>query len=560
MASVEHGVHSISNRYVDDYVALDPLTATFEGITGHDDEMPDLSPDGQQARAELYARVLRAMTDAEPADDAERTAKAVFLERIGLEVEVLDAGLRHGQLNVMESAPQTIRMVFDLMPTATAEDWRVIATRLAKVPAAMAGYRESLRYSASRGITSAIRQVERTAEQCELWSGGDGAAPFFDTLVAGAQHIPDAPHAELAEGARLAGQAYADLATFLRTELAPVAPAEDAVGPEVYSLWSRLYLGAAIDLTEAYQWGWAEFVRIEAEMKEVCGRIKAGSTLAEAAAELDADPRYRVSGKDALVDWMQRLSDQALADLRDVHFEIPDELMRLDCKIAPPGGPLGAYYTGPADDFSRSGAMWWAVEPDRDDFLTWRETSTVYHEGVPGHHLQIATAVHGAASLNRFQRFLTWVPAHGEGWALYAERLMREFGYLEDDGDLLGMLDAHLFRAARVIVDIGMHLKLEIPPGSGFHEGERWTPELGLEFMSTRTITDHAHVRSEIDRYLGWPGQAPAYKLGERMWLSARDEVRARHGDSFDLKDFHMRALRMGAMGLDTLRERLTAL
>jgi uncharacterized protein (DUF885 family) len=294
-------------------------------------------------------------------------------------------------------------------------------------------------------------------------------------------------------------------------------------------------------------------------MKDVSGRIKAGASLAEAAAELDANPRYRLSGQDALVDWMQHLSDRALAALRDVHFEIPDDLMRLDCKIAPPGGPLGAYYTGPSDDFSRPGQMWWAVEPDRDDFLTWRETSTVYHEGVPGHHLQIATAVNQAASLNRFQRLLTWVPAHGEGWALYAERLMREFGYLDDDGDLLGMLDAHLFRAARVIVDIGMHLKLEIPDGSGFHEGERWTPELGLEFMSTRTITDHAHVVSEIDRYLGWPGQAPAYKLGERMWLSARDEVRARHGDSFDLKDFHMRALRMGPMGLDTLRERLAA-
>src|SRR5262249_3471801 len=108
--------------------------------------------------------------------------------------------------------------------------------------------------------------------------------------------------------------------------------------------------------------------------------------------------------------------------------------------------------------------------------------------------------------------------------------------------------------------DIGMHLKLEIPGGTGFHEGERWTPELALAFMNTRTITDHAHVRSEIDRYLGWPGQAPAYKLGERMWLSARGEGRARRGESFDLKDFHMRALHMGPMGLDTLRERLATI
>jgi uncharacterized protein (DUF885 family) len=190
---------------------------------------------------------------------------------------------------------------------------------------------------------------------------------------------------------------------------------------------------------------------------------------------------------------------------------------------------------------------------NRTEFSTWREVSTVYHEGVPGHHLQIATGVHEADTLNAYQRLLGWVSGHGEGWALYAERLMQDLGYLTDDGDLMGMLDAHLFRAARVIIDIGMHLELEIPAGSGFHDGERWTPELGLEFMLTRTITDAEHVHDEIDRYLGWPGQAPAYKLGERLWLQLRDEARRREGESFDLKDFHMRALRLGSMGLDNL-------
>jgi uncharacterized protein (DUF885 family) len=111
-----------------------------------------------------------------------------------------------------------------------------------------------------------------------------------------------------------------------------------------------------------------------------------------------------------------------------------------------------------------------------------------------------------------------------------------------------------------VIIDIGMHLKLEIPRGTGFHEGSRWTPELGLEFMLTRTVTEETLVHDEVDRYLGWPGQAPAYKLGERLWLSARDDARARAGSSFDLREFHMRALRMGQMGLDTLHERLAAL
>ena len=332
------------------------------------------------------------------------------------------------------------------------------------------------------------------------------------------------------------------------------------MGEEIYRLWSRHFTGADLDLTEAYQWAWDEFSRIETEMKQVAGRVRPGGTIAEAAAALDADPRYLLHGTEALREWMQRLSDQALADLRDVHFSIPEPLMALECRIAPPGGGVGAYYTSPNDDFSRPGQMWWSVPADRTEFSTWRETTTVYHEGVPGHHMQIGTAVYKSDTLNRYQRLLCFISGHGEGWALYAERLMRELGYLSDDGNLMGMLDGHLFRAARVLVDIGMHLELEIPAGTGFHEGERWTPRLGLEFMLSRTITDPAHVRDEIDRYLGWPGQAPAYKLGERLWLAVRDEAKQRRGAAFDLKTFHRQVLELGPMGLDMLRSEITRL
>jgi uncharacterized protein (DUF885 family) len=562
MVSGDGAVSRISDRYVDQYAALEPTTATFHGIIGHDDQLPDLSPDGHHARAELARTAVREMAAAQPVDEADRCAKAVFAERIGLEVELHDAGLPAGSLNVIQSPVQDIRMVFDLMPTGSAHDWSVIAARLAKVPAALAGYRSSLLYSADRGVVSAVRQVARTAEQCDQWSGVRGGSSFFGTLVRvadGVAGVDGALRSDLEAAARAASHAYADLATFLRQDLAPKAPAEDAVGEQAYRLWSRLYLGAAIDLHEAYEWGWAEFIRIEAEMKRVAARINAGAGPADAAAELDGDPRYRVSGQRGFEAWMQDLSDRALADLRDVHFEIPDELMRLECRIAPPGGGIGAYYTGPSDDLARPGRMWWSVPADREEFSTWREVTTVYHEGVPGHHLQVGTAVCESTRLNRFQRLLAWVPGYGEGWALYAERLMREFGYLDDEGNLLGMLDAHLFRAARVIIDIGMHLKLAIPAGTGFHEGQRWTPELGSQFVRTRTITDPAHIRDEIDRYLGWPGQAPAYKLGERLWLAARDDARSREGAAFDLKRFHMRALRLGPMGLDTLREWLAA-
>ncbi|UVS77886.1 DUF885 domain-containing protein [Actinokineospora sp. UTMC 2448] len=555
MASPHDGVHKISDSYVDDLAALDPILATYEGIVGYDDRMPDLSPDGVAARAELARRALAAMAAAEPADKSEADAKAVFTERVGVVADLYDAGELTAPLNVIASAPQDIRQVFDLMATETADDWAVIAKRLAGVPDALAGYRAALLAAADAGQAPALRQVVKTAEQCRVAADG-----HFTGLVAGASVTSDALRADLDAAAGKAAAAYGELAEFLTGELAARAPREDAVGERRYQLWSRNFLGARIDLHEAYEWGWAEFSRVEAEIKQVAERIAPGAGIAGAAAALDADPRYRIAGKQAFQDWMQGLSDQALADLRGVHFDIPDRLMALECLIAPPGGVVGAYYTGPTEDFSRPGRMWWSVPDGKTDYSTWREVTTVYHEGAPGHHLQIATAVFQGDSLNRFQRSMAWVSGHGEGWALYAERLMREFGYLDDDGNLLGMLDAHLFRAARVVIDLGVHLGLEIPRGTGFHEGERWNAELALEFLRTRTITDPDCIADEVDRYLGWAGQAPAYKLGERLWLAARDEVKARKGSAFDLKEFHQRALEMGGMGLDTLRERLALL
>jgi uncharacterized protein (DUF885 family) len=559
-ASARPGVHQICDRFVDDYAAANPIAATMWGIAGHDERLTDYSPEGHAARASLAKNALRELEKTEPADESERLAKAVFTERVGLDVEIHEAGLDLGELNVLASPPQHLRMAFDLMPTGTADEWAAIAARMAGMPTALEELRASLLASAEAGRVAALRQIAKVAEQAEQWAGLSGGEGYFRTLAASATDVPESLRGDLEHFAHEAQEAYAELAGFLRAELAPQAPTKDAVGEEEYRLWSRMFVGAELDLREAYEWGWAEFARLETEMREVADRIKPGATFGEVAAALDEDERYQVRGRQALEAWMQELSDSALNSLRGKHFDIPDPIMALECKIAPPGGGVGAYYTGPNEDFSRPGRMWWSVPEGREVFPTWREVSIVYHEGVPGHHLQIATAALQSESLNKFQRLLSFTSGHGEGWALYAERLMQDLGFLSDDGNLFGMLDSQLFRAARVVVDLGMHLELEIPRGSGFHEGERWTPDLGLEFMLSRTVTDPDQVRDEIDRYLGWPGQAPSYKLGERLWLAAREDARRRQGDAFDIKDFHTRALRLGGMGLDTLRAQLADL
>ena len=273
-------------------------------------------------------------------------------------------------------------------------------------------------------------------------------------------------------------------------------------------------------------------------------------------AALDADPSRKLVGTAALKSWMQETSDAAITALNGTHFDVPEPVLDLECMIAPTQSG-GIYYTPPSDDWSRPGRMWWAVPAGVTEFNTWREKTTVYHEGVPGHHLQCGQAVFARDTLNSWRRLACWVSGHGEGWALYAERLMADLGYMDDPGDRLGMLDAQRLRAARVVFDIGVHLGLKAPEEWG---GGTWTAEKGWPFLLANVNMPEQFVRFEFNRYLGWPGQAPSYKVGQRLWEQTRDAAKAAvpAGQEFDAKAFHARALNLGSVGLDTLREALS--
>ncbi|WP_018254749.1 DUF885 domain-containing protein [Salinispora mooreana] len=550
-------IDDIANRYVAEWAALSPTGATYVGITGHDDRLDDLSPDGYAARADLNRRVLADLDGVQPQSLPEQTAKEAMQERLSLELTRHAAGEVGRGVNVITSGLHELRSVFDLMPTDGEEAQANIAARLNHFGEALEQYQTTLREAAAAGHSSARAQLLEVAKQCDAWVDPDGDN-FFHGLVErlGAGGALDA---ELRRGAATATAATAEFGRFLRTELAPLGRAKQAAGREHYELASQYFLGARVDLDETYAWGFAELARLETEMRAVAARIVGpGATVDEAVAALDADPARNIRGKEAFRDWMQNLADKAISELHGTHFDIPEQVHRIECCLAPTSD--GAiYYTGPSEDFSRPGRMWWAVPQGIDDFSTWREVTTVYHEGVPGHHLQVAQTVLRAETLNRWQRLLCWVSGHGEGWALYAERLMDELGYLEDPGDRLGMLDGQALRAARVIVDIGMHLELEIPADNpfGFHPGERWTPELGWEFMRAHCRVPNEVLRFELNRYLGWPGQAPSYKVGERIWLQARADAKARKGAAFDLREFHRQALDLGSLGLDPLRRAL---
>ena len=580
-ARASTAIDSIADRYVDRLALLDPLGATSMGIAGHDHEMTDLSPAGLAARSDAARAVLAELAAEPPRDAVDEVTLAAMRDRIGLDLELDDAGEWLGSLNNIASPVQELRDVFDLMPTDSRPAWENIVARLNALPAAVAGYAESLREGVARGRVAAIRQVtEGIAQADEL---ADPASSFFTALVTGdgidavlavagpGAARPDAGstsllRTELARGAEAARSAYGELARFLREELAPLAPTADAVGRDRYALWSRYFLGATVDLEETYGWGLEELARVVAEQEAAArdvlgaragGGPASGSDLVQrAVAALDADPSRTLHGTEALREWMQATSDAAVAALNGVHFDIPTPVLALECRIAPTHQG-GIYYTPPSDDFSRPGRMWWSVPPEVTEFTTWREKTTVYHEGVPGHHLQAGQAVFARQTLNRWRRLACWVSGHGEGWALYAERLMGDLGFLDDPGDRLGMLDGQRMRAARVVLDIGVHLGLPAPERWG---GGTWDADKAWVFLRANAQLPEALARFELNRYLGWPGQAPSYKIGQRLWEQTRDDAAAAarsQGKAFDLRAFHARALGLGSVGLDVMRSAL---
>ncbi|HET7476259.1 MAG TPA: DUF885 domain-containing protein [Dermatophilaceae bacterium] len=535
----------LADAYFDADCALHPIAATHMGVAGHDTELDDFSPAGRAEGAKLRRATLAQLDHVPVVDDVDAVTLSAMRERLGLEEELDAAGLDQTYLNVIASPLQEVRSVFDLMGTGSAADRHTFAARMDQVPAALDRWVETLLAARDDGDVAAARQVRACIEQCREFTGADG---YFSTVLA---DVESDPGGELAAAVARAAAAYEQLGRTLEEQVLPHARSGDAFGRERYQLLSRYFLGATVDLEETYAWGQAEVARLAQEMATTADKVKSGATVPEAIAYLDDDPAYRLEGTEELQAWMQGKAEESIAELSGSHFDIPAPIRRIECRIAPTHTG-GIYYTGPSENFSRPGRMWWSVPRGVTSFGTWRELTTVYHEGVPGHHLQVAQTVYRSQTLNRWRRMGCWVSGHGEGWALYAERLMEELGFMDDPGNRLGLLASQSLRAARVVLDIGVHCGMPAPEEVG---GGEWDYDKAWSFLSSHAYMAEGFLRFELDRYLGWPGQAPSYKIGERLWLQLRDEAAARAGDAWDVTVFHRKALDVGSVGLDTLRE-----
>lgn len=531
-------IFEISDVFIDQSAALSPMECTYLGNGLNQDKLDDFSIQGAELNANLVRETLKKLSAMKPIDEIDRIAQAVMIERLESGLALHDSQESFVLWNVLTSPPSNVRSIFELMPKVTAQDFDNIAKRLAAVDGAYKSWCQTIMTIAQNGKTTAQRQVKGVIEQLQGYANGG-----YSTMCK--NFDPTGQYPAIHEAAKLAEKAAAETAEFLLVNYLPIANPNDAVGAERYAVWSRYFTGATLDLKATYEWGQSELKAINERMWQLAELIKPGAkTLREVADVLDHDPKYKIVGKENVVKYLQDFTDAAITRLDGEFFEIDPRVKTCEARLAPEGSASAPYYNPPSEDLSRPGTTWLPML-GKNEVSYWHLVSTWYHEAVPGHHLQFGTAAVEKDRLTRFQRTSAWISGYGEGWALYAERFMNELGAFDEPGIEMGYLSAQALRAARIVVDIGMHL------GYTDSNGEVWNAESSRKLLNEQALLDEDHSRSETDRYLGWPGQAISYKVGERVWMNTREDAKARLGAGFNMKKFHSYALKIGPMGLD---------
>jgi uncharacterized protein (DUF885 family) len=549
----DHPIFALSSRFVDEVAALHPMRGTYLGVPGSDDRWGDLGMAGVAADEELLRRTRDELAALPPTggDHWAEVARRVLAEQLDDGLESIAAGDHYLDLNHLASTVPGMRSLVELQGFATAEQATDLLARLETIGPALDGWWERIDEGRRKGMLVAKRQVSALAEQLRKGVEPTGAyQKKIDEVVA--THPDLAARCDAARA--IVAAACVETARRLEDIYLPDAPEKDGVGVERYRRNSRRFLGTDLDLEATYAWGWERIALLRERAHEVARRIDATTDLDGVLELLRTDPAYAAASQDAFRDAMQERQEIALAKLTDVHFDVPEQIRRVTVNTVAPGAPLAAWYHGPSEDFSREGTIWWSLG-DAVQVPLFDQVSTAYHEGFPGHHLQIGLQVSLSDRLSRAHRLLAWRPGYGEGWALYAEQFMDEIGELERPEYELGYLGTSLMRAVRVVVDLGLHLDLPIPSDAPLHAGQTWDYERAVEALTSLAFLDEATARSEVTRYLGWPGQAISYAVGQRAIVQLREERQARDGGAFDLKAFHADVLGSGCVGLDHLRE-----
>jgi uncharacterized protein (DUF885 family) len=343
--------------------------------------------------------------------------------------------------------------------------------------------------------------------------------------------------------------AYRRLAALMTDHLLPVARDNDhaglhwlADGDEMYATWIRHHTSLELTAAEIHTFGLAEVTqKLPGEYAEIGSRLFGIGDATAVLARLRDDQTLRYDNGEEILTEARSIVESAAAVMADWFGRLP----RSGCAITPVPDFLAAdapfaYYVPPAPDGSRSGTYFVNTSNPRDK-ARYDGAAVGFHEAIPGHHLQLTIASE-LRDLPRFRRFSMVNAAYCEGWGLYSERLADEMGLYRDDMGRMGMLGADSLRSCRLVVDTGLHAM-------------GWTRSQAIEFMAARTPMSPVEVAVEVDRYIAMPGQALAYKVGQREIFRLRDVARSAFGSEFDIKGFHDTVLGSGSVGLPALNE-----
>jgi uncharacterized protein (DUF885 family) len=551
----------LTNNYIKELIQLSPDSPAWLGRKDLFDDIAkysDFSPSGANKRNDLDLKYLKLVEKEDTTNISDKITKELFLQTNKVSVDLFNLGDHLRDVSNLFSPVQSIYQTFDLIPKETDDDFEHIAKRLKNIEFAIDGYIESLKIGLEKNIVPAKRQVELCAIECKKHAGKLSAKSYFDTFLSDV-NIPDKYKNDIEKGKNIAKKSYAKLAEFFSDKLLAKSEKDDSVGLDRYSLYSMRFVGAKLNFKEIYEWGIQQFEEISEKQFQIAKKLGAKSenrydAIAEITDILNKDDNLILKSPESFEKWMQKTSDEAMQYvLKNKKFDVPKAIQKLNCKIVKTDAGT-VYYNPPSDDLKRPGTMWWSVTPNDKFFSKWEGKTTVYHEGVPGHHLQVARQVYNKDLLNDFRRN-AFISGFGEGWALYAEQLMDEFGFLSLP-EQLGTLFGKKLRAVRIIIDIGVHLKFDIPTSWQKHYGKgAWTYESAKKLLFKHIMGSKDFLTFELNRYMGMPGQAISYLVGMKKFLSIREKVVSTN--RYSLKEFHSKTLDIGAVTFDILEKYL---
>lgn len=524
-------VISLADDYLTRLAAFDPAAAALVGAPAS--PWPALSPEAVQGRYHLDRSTAASLRGAAAGNPGEERLQKVMVERLEAATALFEIGFTPRLLAPLATPIHQIVIRLEAAPRESDLDRAELARLLEAVPATLADHRATLTWARDRGWVASRRQVGVVATQIRTWLGnGPGA-------VLAALHASLAADPELTGPAGAAMAGFEATAGFLERELAPHAPDRDGVGDEEYRVTARAFLGSPVDPAEVAEWGRSQVAELEAKASALADLIEPGAGLDEVCRHLDSVRRI---GRDEVESWLQARIELAIEAMSG--WGLPGDVGDLSCRITESTAGVMFYSPAPPGG-GRPGLVRWTMEGD--SVPAWRQVTTVHHEGIPGHHLQHVMAA--TADLHPWQRHLCHVHGYAEGWAHHAEALAAQLGLVDDPAEQLGFVLGQLHRACRIVADSALHLD----PGPERQAG--WSVPEAVDYLQRVGRLDATTAQFEIDRYLGWPAQALAFRMGARAWDELRAGAEADTGPEFDPVAFYRRTLALGPMGLAPLAD-----